>query len=103
VTREGSVNNNRFGNNRSTAAGDWSVEYYLSKSGQLRLRATYETTPRDFEANATASRQTVSVLHQANFDTFAELFRRRRLSKRAQRAAERERLLRLEDDTRQTI
>ncbi|RNI28014.1 translocation/assembly module TamB [Rufibacter immobilis] len=98
VTREGSVNNNRFGNNRSTAAGDWAVEYYLSKSGQLRLRATYETTPRDFEANATASRQTVSVLHQANFDRFGELFRRRRLSKRAQRAAERERMLRIEDD-----
>nr|WP_205503229.1 translocation/assembly module TamB domain-containing protein [Rufibacter sp. SYSU D00308] len=99
VTREGSVNNNRFGNNRSTAAGDWSVEYYLSKSGQLRLRATYETTPRDFEANATASRQTVSILHQANFDRFGELFRRRRLSKRAQRAAERERMIRLQDDT----
>ncbi|WP_207431149.1 translocation/assembly module TamB domain-containing protein [Sabulibacter ruber] len=99
VTREGSVNNNRLGNNRSTAAGDWSVEYYLSKSGQLRLRATYETTPRDFEANATASRQTVSVLHQANFDRFGELFRRRRLSKRAQRAADRERMIRLQDDT----
>ncbi|WP_181305418.1 translocation/assembly module TamB domain-containing protein [Rufibacter sp. XAAS-G3-1] len=103
VTREGSVNNNRLGNNRSTAAGDWSVEYYLSQSGQLRLRATYETTPRDFEANATASRQTISVLHQANFDTFGELFRRRRLSKRALRAAERERMLRLEDDVRTPI
>ncbi len=99
VTREGSVNNNRLGNNRSTAAGDWSVEYYLSQSGQLRLRATYETTPRDFEANATASRQTVSVLHQANFDRFGELFRRRKLSKRAQRAAERERILQIQDDT----
>ncbi|WP_245652359.1 translocation/assembly module TamB domain-containing protein [Rufibacter tibetensis] len=103
VTREGSVNNNRLGNNRSTAAGDWSVEYYLSQSGQLRLRATYETTPRDFEANATASRQTVSVLHQANFDRFGELFRRRRLSKRAQRAEERERMIKLEDDTPTTI
>jgi hypothetical protein len=90
VTREGSVNNNRFGNNRSTAAGDWSVEYYLSKSGQLRLRATYETTPRDFEANTTASRQTISILHQANFDQFGELFRRRNLSKRARRALERQ-------------
>ncbi|GGK70766.1 translocation/assembly module TamB domain-containing protein [Rufibacter glacialis] len=99
VTREGSVNNNRLGNNRSTAAGDWSVEYYLSQSGQLRLRATYETTPRDFEATATASRQTISILHQANFDSFGELFRRRNLSKRAQRAAERERMIKLEDDT----
>ncbi|WP_125077818.1 translocation/assembly module TamB domain-containing protein [Rufibacter latericius] len=103
VTREGSVNNNRLGSNRSTAAGDWSVEYYLSQSGQLRLRATYETTPRDFEANATASRQTVSVLHQANFDRFGELFRRRKLSKRAQRAAERERMIRLEDDAPTTL
>ena len=65
ITREGNFNNNnanRPGGNRSTAAGDWALEYYLSKNGQLRLRATYETTPRDFEAVSTTSRQTISCL-----------------------------------------
>lgn len=76
VTREGSINNNQVdANGRSSALGDLSAEYYLSKSGQLRLRVTHQTTPRDFEANTTSSRQTLSVLHQANFDTFGELWR----------------------------
>ncbi|MFC6999341.1 translocation/assembly module TamB domain-containing protein [Rufibacter roseus] len=99
VTREGSVNNNRYGNGRANAAGDWSIEYYLSKDGQLRLRATYETTPRDFEAVAATSRTKVSVLHQANFDRIGELFRRRRLSRRARRAAQRVENTRIVDDT----
>ncbi|QHL86155.1 hypothetical protein GU926_01305 [Nibribacter ruber] len=101
ITREGNFNNNnanRPGGNRSTAAGDWALEYYLSKNGQLRLRATYETTPRDFEAVSTTSRQTISVLHQANFDRFGELFRRKRLSRRAQRAQERETPVITDDD-----
>lgn len=99
VTREGSLNNNGRYDNGSNTAGDWSLEYYLSKNGQLRLRATYETTPRDFESSSTSSRQKVSILHQANFDHIGELFRRRRLSKRAQRAVERTETPKIEDDT----
>ncbi|MFC0607182.1 translocation/assembly module TamB domain-containing protein [Rufibacter quisquiliarum] len=76
ITREGSINNNQVGNSgRTTAIGDLSGEFYLSKSGQLRLRVTHQTTPRDFEANTTATRQTISVLHQANFDNLGELWR----------------------------
>lgn len=105
VTREGGVSNNtnttntpgggvdpNAGSTSTTGAnqalGDISLEYYIRPDGHLRLRLSYETTSRDIQ-RANTARQAGSLVHTQQFDSFDELFRRRRL--RRQQKAELER------------
>ncbi|NDK57248.1 translocation/assembly module TamB domain-containing protein [Pontibacter fetidus] len=70
--------------------GDWSLEYYITKSGELRGRLEYNTIPRGLIDRRT-NRQSFSLLHTKRFDNLKELF----MSNRRQR--------RLEEEERQQI
>ena len=91
LTREGGVssgtNSNTIGNtpggtsgtgSNSQALGDVSLEYYIRPDGRLRLKLAYETTSKDIQ-RANTARQSGSLVHTQQFDSFEELFRRRRL------------------------
>ncbi len=109
VTREGGVsnnaNNNLAGGNTGTAPatagvsqaaiGDISLEYYIRPDGRLRLKLAYETSSNNIQnsSNANIARQAGSLVHTQQFDSFDELFRRRRL-----RRQEKERLKTLQQN-----
>ncbi|CAN5887566.1 translocation/assembly module TamB domain-containing protein [soil metagenome] len=105
VSREGGVSNangsNAIGHNSamSSVVGDWNVEYYLRPDGKLRLKMHYNTIPRRFDATNTASAG-VSILHTERFDTFAELFARKRPRKREREEQEETERLILDSDER---
>ncbi len=92
LTREGGVSNGAGNstvapqagtaptNNANQALGDISLEYYIRPDGHLRLKLAYETTSRDIQ-RANTARQAGSLVHTQQFDSFDELFRRRRLRK----------------------
>ncbi|MBC5774877.1 translocation/assembly module TamB domain-containing protein [Pontibacter sp. KCTC 32443] len=63
--------------------GDWSLEYYITKSGELRGRLEYNTIPRGLVDRRT-NRQSFSLLHTKRFDNLKELF----MSNRRQRRLE---------------
>ncbi|MCC9166573.1 translocation/assembly module TamB domain-containing protein [Pontibacter harenae] len=84
--------------NTSNYQGDWSIEYYITQSGELRGRLEYNTIPRGLgTTRGTNSQQRLSLLHTKRFDNLRELFgidkRRRR------RAIERETII-LDSDPR---
>jgi hypothetical protein len=84
VSREGGVSNANQGVTgmpQNSVVGDWMVEYYLRPDGKLRLKMHYNTTPRRFDTNNSVSAG-FSVLHTERFDTFEELFARKRPRKR---------------------
>jgi hypothetical protein len=89
VSRESSLSNTNTTGASSTAAavGDWRAEYYLRPDGKLRLKLEYVTSGINYGSNyyATAS---ASIVHTEQFDSFGELFRRRKLSRRLQREQE---------------
>jgi hypothetical protein len=82
VSREGGVSNVNSAVAQSSLVGDWTVEYYLRPDGKLRLKMHYNTTPRRFDVASNTASAGVSVLHTERFDTFAELFARKRPRKR---------------------
>ncbi|MBB6611922.1 translocation/assembly module TamB domain-containing protein [Pontibacter sp. Tf4] len=61
--------------------GDWSLEYYITKSGELRARIEYNTIPRGLIDRRT-NRQSFSLLHTKRFDNLRELFRSNRRQRR---------------------
>lgn len=92
VSRESSLSNTAAANNTSAAAvGDWRAEYYLRPDGKLRLKLQYVTSSvNQYELN-TFTTSSASLVHTEQFDSFRELFGRKKLSKRLQREqAERE-------------
>ncbi|WP_460623331.1 translocation/assembly module TamB domain-containing protein [Hymenobacter tenuis] len=110
ITREGSFGNNSNGTNgpqpipnaQSSVLGDLSLEYYLRPDGKFRAKLRYETTPRDLTGlnqNTNQARAGVSLLHTEQFDSFRELFARKRLSRR-DRNARKARELQIDDDPR---
>nr|WP_157578669.1 translocation/assembly module TamB [Pontibacter roseus] len=73
------------GSNRSSSyQGNWSIEYYITKSGELRGRLEYNTIPETYRTRVTNT-QRVSLLHTKRFDTLQELFGRDRESRRERR------------------
>ncbi|WP_299824597.1 translocation/assembly module TamB domain-containing protein [uncultured Pontibacter sp.] len=89
-------------NNSTNYVGDWFLEYYITQSGELRLRLEYSTTPRTYfdYRTSVASRQRFSLLHTKRFDTLQELFgSNRRERRRQERELERERII-LDSDPR---
>ncbi|HEY4650896.1 MAG TPA: translocation/assembly module TamB domain-containing protein [Pontibacter sp.] len=93
VTSEAGLgaSSNAVGTERDSGyQGDWSLEYYITKSGELRGRIEYNTIPRGLIDRRT-NRQSFSLLHTKRFDNLKELF----MSNRRQR--------RLEEQERQQI
>nr|WP_255749422.1 translocation/assembly module TamB domain-containing protein [Pontibacter liquoris] len=80
VTSEAGLGSNTdySGTRRSGYQGDWSVEYYLAKSGELRLRMEYNTFPERLGTTSSTTSQSISVLHTKRFDSFREIFTRTR-------------------------
>ncbi|MDX5420216.1 MAG: translocation/assembly module TamB [Hymenobacteraceae bacterium] len=90
------------GANTTNYVGDWFLEYYITQSGELRMRLEYSTTPRTYfdYRTSVASRQRFSLLHTKRFDTLQELFgSSRRERRQQQREQERERII-LDSDPR---
>ncbi|WP_347156806.1 translocation/assembly module TamB domain-containing protein [Pontibacter chitinilyticus] len=99
VTSEAGLGNNSATNGTATRGGyqgDWSAEYYLAKSGELRLRLEYNTLQQQFSTTGTTSSQSISILHTKRFDSFREIFTG---NKRREQQAPREQLI-LDSDPR---
>ncbi|TGE16286.1 translocation/assembly module TamB domain-containing protein [Hymenobacter elongatus] len=116
VTREGGFNTSANNNNSTTTTpntagqasllGDLSLEYYLRPDGKFRAKLRYETTPRDFNDLSTLTNQAragVSLLHTEQFDTFRELFSRKRLRRREAAARKAREVLNVDDDPRTVL
>ncbi|WP_439882446.1 translocation/assembly module TamB domain-containing protein [Pontibacter sp. MBLB2868] len=101
------TNQTGFGNQSdlpgNNYVGDWFLEYYISQTGELRLRLEYSTTPEYYyatRATGVTARQSISVLHTKRFDTLGELFSSKKRERRIQeRELERERII-LDSDPR---
>jgi hypothetical protein len=79
--------------------GDWSLEYFITQSGELRLRLEYNTIPRGLTTTNNTSRQSISLLHTKRFDNLSELFGNKR---RDARIREREQII-LDSDPRMSF
>ena len=98
ITRDGSFGSNTTAGTsvggvpvasaQTSVIGDLSLEYYLRPDGKFRAKLRYETTPRDLTglSQVNQARAGISLLHTEQFDTFRELFARKRLSRRDQNA-----------------
>ena len=79
--------------------GDWTLDYFISQTGELRARLQYSTTPDIYTGRIQRS-QSISVLHTKRFDSFRELFvSNRRLRRLRERELERDRII-LDSDPR---
>nr|WP_187263710.1 translocation/assembly module TamB domain-containing protein [Pontibacter beigongshangensis] len=85
--------------NQNTYQGDWSLEYYITRSGELRARLEYNTNPSGLTGRALVS-QSVSLLHTKRFDTVRELFGRNRASRRERRRLQEQEQIILDSDPR---
>ncbi|MHA6247693.1 translocation/assembly module TamB domain-containing protein [Pontibacter sp. CAU 1760] len=86
-------------NSGSAYIGDWTLDYYISQSGELRARLQYSTTP-DIYTGRIRKSQSVSLLHTKRFDSFRELFiSNRRMRRQRERELERDRII-LDSDPR---
>ncbi|MCJ8166433.1 translocation/assembly module TamB [Pontibacter sp. E15-1] len=93
----GGVNNDT--GNSTSYIGDWTLDYYISQSGELRARLQYSTAP-DIYTGRIQKSQSISMLHTKRFDTFRELFVSNKRQRRQQeRELERDRII-LDSDTR---
>nr|WP_262905326.1 translocation/assembly module TamB [Hymenobacter nitidus] len=117
VTREGGFSNGATPANtppgttpnatgQASLLGDLSLEYYLRPDGKFRAKLRYETTPRDFNDLSTLTNQAragVSLLHTEQFDSFRELFSRKRLRRREAAARKAREVLNVDDDPRTVL
>jgi hypothetical protein len=68
--------------------GSWRADIYLREDGKLRLKLEYDITPYSGFGQTTVSSLRGSILHTERFDTFSELFARRRMRRRDRKAPE---------------
>ncbi|RTQ50026.1 hypothetical protein EJV47_10310 [Hymenobacter gummosus] len=108
VTRFGGISSNATTNTpggtptQTSLIGDIGLEYFLRQDGKFRVRLRYETTPRDIGVPNQA-RAGISVVHTEQFDSFRELFARKRLRRREEaRRKAREQLI-IDDDPRTAL
>ncbi|MBD1397594.1 translocation/assembly module TamB domain-containing protein [Pontibacter sp. JH31] len=87
------------GASRNTYQGNWSIEYYITKSGELRGRLEYNTIPDPYRSRVTNT-QRLSLLHTKRFDTLQELFGRDRESRRERRREQYQEPIILDSDPR---
>ncbi|MCC9135145.1 translocation/assembly module TamB [Pontibacter silvestris] len=100
----GSTTSDGTNSGRNRYQGDWSLEYYITRSGELRGRLEYNTIPQGFSSRTrVTSSQSISLLHTKRFDTLRELFGANRNSRRYRRQEEeRERII-LDSDPRRNL
>ncbi|HSI90829.1 MAG TPA: translocation/assembly module TamB domain-containing protein, partial [Adhaeribacter sp.] len=85
VTRESLITSQSTTYNSNAAAfGDWRAEYYLRPDGKLRLKLQYVTSGANY-LNNNFTTSSLSLMHTEQFDTFGELFSRKRLSRKAEK------------------
>ncbi|QNF35013.1 translocation/assembly module TamB domain-containing protein [Adhaeribacter swui] len=75
----------------SEVPGSWRADIYLREDGKLRLKLEYNIIP--YAYTTTFGQNTVSslrgsILHTERFDTFAELFARRKMRRRMRKPPE---------------
>ncbi|MDX5420548.1 MAG: translocation/assembly module TamB, partial [Hymenobacteraceae bacterium] len=87
------------GASRNTYQGNWSIEYYITKSGELRGRLEYNTIPDPYRSRVTNT-QRLSLLHTKRFDTLREFFGRDRESRRERRREQYQEPIILDSDPR---
>ncbi|GAB3813363.1 translocation/assembly module TamB domain-containing protein [Pontibacter rugosus] len=103
VTNESGFNSaDDAGDGSSSYVGDWTLDYYISRTGELRGRLEYNSTPNIYTGRITQS-QSISILHTKRFDSFKELFdSERRQRRREQQEQERDRII-LDSDPRMQL
>ncbi|QMU27886.1 translocation/assembly module TamB domain-containing protein [Adhaeribacter radiodurans] len=71
--------------------GSWRADVYLRADGKLRLKLEYNITPYSYSTSlgqTSVSSLRGSILHTERFDTFSELFARRKMRRRDRKATE---------------
>lgn len=80
VARSGGVTNAQNQTTAASIAGDWLVEYMLSKDGIFRMRAFVRNNPtliaQGFSTQQNTTTSGFTVLHTQSFDHISELFTR---------------------------
>ncbi|WP_345124592.1 translocation/assembly module TamB domain-containing protein [Hymenobacter antarcticus] len=85
---------------QASLLGDLSLEYYLRPDGKFRTKLRYETTPRDLET-INQPRAGLSLLHTEQFNSFGELFSRKKPGKKernTQKARDSKEVLTVDED-----
>nr|WP_250431397.1 translocation/assembly module TamB domain-containing protein [Pontibacter ruber] len=81
--------------------GDWSIEYYITKSGELRARLEYNTIQRGYtERLSPSNSQRMSLLHTKRFDNLNELFGRGNPNRRERKREQEQEPIILDSDPR---
>lgn len=75
-----------YAQNGGELPGSWRADVYLRNDGKLRLKLEYNIMPYTQFGQTAVSSLRGSVLHTERFDTFAELFARRKLRRRDRQA-----------------
>lgn len=85
ITRNGGFTNQQKQPDLTSVAGDWTVEYFLTPNGKLRVKMYNRTNFNNFdpgnEANATTTAG-FSLMHTESFDKVVELFQNSRKQNR---------------------
>ena len=81
VSRAGGLVNQQNEADLTSIAGDWTLEYYLTEDGKLRVKMYNRTNFNDFNpTNETNSTTTAgfSLMHTQSFDEITEIFKKAR-------------------------
>lgn len=85
ITRDGGFTNQQNQPDITSIAGDWTLEYFLTADGKLRVKMYNRTNFNNFdpgnEANATTTAG-FSLMHTESFDKVVELFQNSRKQNR---------------------
>lgn len=79
VTREGGFTNVQNEANVASIAGNWTVEYTISKDGKLRAKAFHKSNANTFSSSlGNASSTGASMLYTISFDHFKDILKKAR-------------------------
>ena len=79
VSRDGSFTNIEDQNQLANLFGEWTIEYLISKNGNLRMKAYNKTNQNSISTaiqNTSSQVYGVSLSHTASFDNLGEIFRK---------------------------
>ncbi|PSR53753.1 hypothetical protein AHMF7605_09560 [Adhaeribacter arboris] len=84
------TNSTNYNQTGTEVPGSWRADVYLRADGKLRLKLEYNITPYSYSTfgQTTVSSLRGSILHTERFDTFSELFARRKMRRRDRKATE---------------
>ena len=81
ITRDGSFTNAQNKSTASSIAGDWSLEYMITKDGRLRLKVFTKNNYNNIATSLNSGNQMstgFSFLHTQSFDNLTELIKRKK-------------------------